>query len=174
MESELAEFQSSLAAFTKPEDLDKKLNTLSLISEYQQMLGEYIEAKKTLETALSLQVNPKLLQSYAQLLFTMGAKEPAVSYIDDALKFAPETIELWRTKIDMLSEIHKKDLAFVDSTYQKAIDSTENSIDLVTMYATYLGRQGRKEEAIQYWTKAQQIFPKQAGAYQGEIDALKE
>lgn len=138
------------------------------------MLGKYTGAKKTLETALSLQVNPKLLQSYAQLLFTMGAKEPAVSYIDDALKFAPETIELWRTKIDMLSEIHKKDLAAVDATYQKALAATNNSIDIITLYAASLARQGRKEEAIQYWTKAQQIFPKQAGAYQGEIDALRE
>ncbi len=137
------------------------------------MLGEYIEAKKTLETALSLQVNPKLLQSYAQLLFTMGAKEAAVGYIDDALKFAPETMELWRTKIEMLSEIHKKDLAAVDGTYREALDATGNNIDIVTMYAASLARQGRKEEAIQYWTKAQEIFPKQASAYQGEIDVLK-
>lgn len=69
------QFQKSLGAFTEAEDFNKKLNTLTLISEYQQILGKYSDAKRTLETALTLEVNPKLLQSYAQLLFTMGARE---------------------------------------------------------------------------------------------------
>jgi len=172
LETELAQFQNSLGAFTKPEDMDKKLNTLTLISEYQQMLGRYGEAKKALETALGLKVNSRLLQSYAQLLFTMGARENAVPYVDAAIMFAPETPELWRLKLDMLSEINKNDLTVMGPVYREAIEAT-NNLDMVTMYAAYLGRQGKKDEAIQYWQRAQQISPKQRAAYQQEIDALK-
>lgn len=75
VETELAQFLASLGALTAPADQDKKLNTLAIISEYQQMLGKYADAKKTLESALAIEENPKLLQSYSQLLFTMGARE---------------------------------------------------------------------------------------------------
>lgn len=172
LETELAQFQKSLGAFDTPENLGKKLNTLTLISEYQQMLGKYGDAKKTLETALKIKTNSRLLQSYSQLLFTMGARENAVPYVDAAIMFAPETPELWRLKLDMLSEINKNDLSVMDSVYRDAIEAT-NNLDMVTMYAAYLARQGKKEEAIQYWQKAQQIFPKQRATYQQEIDALK-
>lgn len=171
--SQLIQFQNSLKDLTDPKDFNKKIHTFTLISEYQQMLGRYGDAKKTLETALGLQVSSQLLQSYAQLLFTMGAREGAIPYIDTAIMFAPEAPELWRLKIDMLSEINKNNPELLDAAYRKAIKSTDNSTDIITMYAVYLARQGRKEEAIQYWTKAQEISPKQRAAYQQEIDSLK-
>lgn len=141
IETELAQFQASLGALSAPADLQRKLNTLTLISEYQQMIGKYADAKKTLETALSLEENAKLLQSYAQLLFTMGAREGALPYITAAIRFAPETPELWRLKLDMLAEIHKTDLTQLDDDYQDALEATDNHIDLVSMYATALSRQ---------------------------------
>lgn len=137
------------------------------------MLGKYADAKKSLEAALALKVTPGFLQSYAQLLFTMGAREGALPYIDDAIMLAPETPELWRLKIDMLSEIHKNDLKAVDSAYLDAIEATDNHIDVITMYAASLSRQGRKEEAINYWKLAQTVLPSRTNIYQQEIDSLK-
>lgn len=55
--------------------------------------------------------------------------------------FVPETPELWRLKIDMLSELHKDDLTIVDKTYLDAIKATDNHIDIVTMYAASLSHQ---------------------------------
>lgn len=173
IEVELGQFQASLNALSAPADLQKKLNTLALISEYQQMIGKYADAKKTLETALSLEENAKLLQSYAQLLFTMGAREGALPYITAAIRFAPETPELWRLKLDMLAEIHKTDLAQLDPTYRAAIKATGNHVDIVSMYAASLARQGRKDEARAQWELAQKILPSRAAMYQTEIDALK-
>lgn len=137
------------------------------------MLGKYADAKKSLETAIALKATPGLLQSYAQLLFTMGAREGAIPYIDDAIMFAPETPELWRLKIDMLSELHKDDLTKVDSTYLDAIKATDDHIDIITMYAASLARQGRKEDAIKYWKLAQTVLPSRTNIYQQEIDSLK-
>lgn len=141
IETELGQFQASLGALSAPADLQKKLNTLTLISEYQQMIGKYADAKKTLETALSLEENARLLQAYAQLLFTMGAREGALPYITAAIRFAPETPELWRIKLDMLAEIHKTDLTQLDDDYEEALQATDNHIDLVSMYAATLTRQ---------------------------------
>lgn len=173
IEVELGQFQASLNALGDPADLQKKLNTLTLISEYQQMIGKYADAKKTLETALALEENPKLLQSYAQLLFTMGAREGAIPYITAAIRFAPETPELWRLKLDMLSEIHKTDLTQLDSVYRAALKATDNHIDILSMYAGILSRQGRKDEARVQWELAQKVLPSRASLYQSEIDALK-
>lgn len=173
IEVELGQFQASLGALTKPEDLSRKLNTLSVISEYQQLIGKYADAKKTLETALELETNPKLLQSYAQLLFTMGAREDALPYIDAAIRFAPETAELWRLKLDMLAEIHKTDLTQLDDDYEEALEATGNHIDIITMYANILARQGRKDEARAQWQLAKQVLPSRADLYQKEIDSLK-
>lgn len=173
IEVELGQFQASLGALTKPEDLSRKLNTLTVISEYQQLIGKYADAKKTLETALELETNPKLLQSYAQLLFTMGAREGALSYIDAAIRFAPETPELWRLKLDMLAEIHKTDLTQLDDDYEEALEATGNHIDIITMYANILTRQGRKDEARAQWELAKQVLPSRADMYQKEIDSLK-
>lgn len=172
-EQTIAQFQTSLGALKEEKDRTKKLDTLLLISEYQQMLGKYAEAKKTLESALVIEANPKLLMAYAQLLYTMGARDAALPYIDDAIMFAPETPELWRLKIDMLSELNKNDLSVVDKTYLKAIEKTGNSIDIITMYAASLARQGRKEEAIRYWKMAQEVLPSRATLYQQEIDSLR-
>lgn len=173
IEVELGQFQASLGALTKPEDLTRKLNTLSVIAEYQQLIGKYADAKKTLETALELETNPKLLQSYAQLLFTMGAREGALPYIDAAIRFAPETAELWRLKLDMLAEIHKTDLTQLDRYYEEAIEKSDNHIDIITMYAGVLARQGRKEDATKYWKLAQEVLPSRKDMYQTEIDSLK-
>lgn len=173
IESELAQFQASLGALTKPEDLTRKLNTLSVIAEYQQMIGKYADAKKTMETALEIQTDAPRLHAYSQLLFTMGAREGALPYIDAATLFAPETPELWRTKIEMLTEIHKDDLSQLDSTYRSALRATDNHIDIITMYATILTRQGRKEDAQAQWELAKQVLPSRADLYQKEIDSLK-
>lgn len=172
-EQTIAQFQTSLGALKEEKDRGKKLNTLVLISEYQQMLGKYADAKKTLEIALEIQADARLLQSYAQLLYTMGAREGALPYIDAAIMFAPETPELWRLKIDMLSELNKNDLSLVDDTYLKAIETTGNHIDIITMYAASLARQGRKEDAIRYWKLAQEVLPSRANLYQQEIDSLQ-
>lgn len=173
IETELGQFQASLGALNAPEDLQRKLNTMTVIAEYQQMIGKYTDAKKTMEAALDLQADAPRLQSYAQLLFTMGAREGALPYIDAAIRFAPETPELWRTKIDMLSEIHKNDLSQLDPTYKSALKATANHIDILSMYAGSLGRQGRKDEARTQWELAQQVLPSRADMYQTEIDALK-
>lgn len=173
IEVELGQFQASLGALTKPEDLTRKLNTLSVIAEYQQMIGKYADAKKTIETALDIQTDAPRLQAYAQLLFTMGAREGALPYIDAAIRFAPETPELWRTKLDMLAEIHKTDLAQLDRYYEEAIQKSGNHIDIITMYAGILARQGRKEDATKYWKLAQEVLPSRKDMYQTEIDSLK-
>lgn len=173
IETELGQFQASLGALSAPADLQKKLNTLALISEYQQMIGKYADAKKTLETALSLEENARLLQAYAQLLFTMGAREGALPYITAAIRFAPETPELWRTKLDMLAEIHKTDPTQLDKYYEEAIQKSGNHIDIITMYAGILARQGRKEDATKYWKLAQDVLPSRKDMYQTEIDSLK-
>jgi len=73
----------------------------------------------------------------------------------------------------MLSEIHKDDLTKLDPYYTDAIDTSNNHIDIITMYASSLSRQGRTEEARKYWKLAQDVLPSRAALYQQEIDSLK-
>ena len=136
---------------------------------YQDSLGQYSDAKKTLESVLNLQMSPNTLRTYTLLLAKMGDPKEAIFYIDRAISLAPTLPDLWNTKIDLLRIIYKNNLKNLDSTYREALGQTNNNIDIVSGYAHYLEQMGRKSESITYFKKATEMNPEGKYEYQDAI-----
>lgn len=150
-------------------DVYARVGTLMRIYGYQDSLGLYSEAKKTLESVLALQMSTNTLRAYALLLAKMGDPKEALIYIDGAISLAPTLPDLWNTKIDLLRIIHKNNLRQLDTTYRQALQNTEDNIDIVAGYAHYLEQMGRKGESIAYYKKATEMNPAGKHEYQDAI-----
>lgn len=172
IESHLTTTQKTIAGFTSTTPVDTKVNTLFLLAADQELLGHYGDAKKTLEQALLLGQNPYLLQSYASLLATMGDNKGAFIYIDQAIALNPKIPNFWRTKIDIAKVLYRNDTSKIEALYIEAIQKTDNDIDMITSYASYLGQIGKTADAVVYWKKAIEISPDHKDLYQKEIDLL--
>lgn len=174
-EDKIRSTQEAIAKFGPETTVETRINTLFSLASQQEVIGKYSDAKKTLEQVLSIEVSHNVLQVYASLLAKMGDNKAAIKYIDGAIEMMPRETNLWRTKIDMERErLWPKNLSKLEEVFKKALQSTNNDINMVTLYASYLSELGRKEEAILYWEIAKKIYPANATLFEGEIEALRQ
>ncbi len=173
VQKKIQEVQKIINDFDDKSTVKDKNNAYFVLASHQQSIGLYLDAKKTLETSLQANLNTNILQSYAILLYNMGAKEAAIQYIDHVLEIAPNIANYWRSKIELASDVHAGDNEYLNDLYNQALKSTGEHIDIATVYAQFLGKLGQNDKAIQYWEKAIAIFPEEKALYQKEIDALK-
>lgn len=166
------EVQKIIDNFDDQSTVKDKNNAYFVLASHQQSIGLYLDAKKTLETSLQGNMNTNILQAYAILLYNMGAGEAAIQYIDHVLKIAPNIPNYWRSKIELASGVYSGDNEYLDDLYNQALKSTGENIDIVTIYAQFLEKSGRKEEAIEYWQKAIKLYPSDTQIYQQQIDNL--
>jgi tetratricopeptide (TPR) repeat protein len=61
----------------------------------------------------------------------------------------------------------------MDDLYTQALKSTGDNIDIVTVYAQFLWKIWKKEEAIKYWNKAIESYPEGKELYQAQIEQLR-
>lgn len=139
----------------------------------QQLVGRYTDAKKSLEAALALKNDAHIVHAYASLLYQMGAGADALEYIDDAIRIAPSVTNFWRTKISFVSTLYPNKPSKIESTYKDGIKATNGDIDLITLYASYLGSHDQKDEAIKYWQQAIEKNPVAKSVYESEIANLR-
>lgn len=172
VKKKIQEVQKIINDFDEKSTVKDKNNAYFVLASHQQSIGLYLDAKKTLETSLQANLNTNILQSYAILLYNMGDKEAAIQYIDHVLEIAPNIANYWRTKIELASDVHAGDNEYLDDLYHQALKSTGENIDIVTIYAQFLEKSGRKEEAIEYWKKAIKLYPSDTQIYQQQIDNL--
>lgn len=103
----------------------------------------------------------------------MGAGADALDYLEDAIKVAPGVTNFWRTKISFISTLYPNKKSKIESTYKDGIKATNSDADLIALYASYLGANGRKQEAIQYWQMAIEKNPTAKTVYESEIALLQ-
>lgn len=140
----------------------------------QQVSKDFAGAKLTLESAMKIDPNNAyLMQTYASLLAKMGDMTGAITWVNKALAIRPTETHFWFLKIDLLRASTKDNFEAMKPVYLEAIAKTNNSIDLVTAYASFLGQIGRKQDAITYWEKAIEINPAMKATYEKEISLLK-
>jgi tetratricopeptide (TPR) repeat protein len=169
----LANIEKTIAAFDEKTDKNDKINNYFAQSADLQMFGRYKEAKIALEKALALKNNAHIIHAYGVLLYQMGAGLDALSYIDLAIAQAPDVPNFWQTKIQLSRELYKGNLRVIEWVYTDGIRKTNEDIDLLTLYASYLAEMGRKQESIQYWQKAIEKNPSARDMYEMEIKNLQ-
>jgi tetratricopeptide (TPR) repeat protein len=172
-EERIASFQKTIDAFTETTSRDDKINNYFALAAEQQVVGRYTDAKKSLEMALALKNDAHIVHAYASLLYQMGAGADALDYLDDAIRAAPDVTNFWRTKISFVSTLYPDKKSKIEWTYKDGIKATNKDIDLVTLYASYLGANGRKNEAIQYWQMAIEKNPTAKTVYESEIANIR-
>lgn len=123
--------------------------------------------------ALALKNDAHIVHAYASLLYQMGAGADAIKYVDDAIDVAPDVPNFWQTKISMTRTLYPNKQSKIESVYKEGINRTNSDIDLITLYATYLGGMGRKDEAIRYWQMAIEKNPDAKSVYESEIANLQ-
>lgn len=173
VEKRLAENQQKLAEFNKETSIIDKINLYFVISVDQRALGEYGEAKKTLEIAMSIDPkNSNLMQTYSSLLAVMGDKKGALDYINKAILLYPLEDNYWRWKVELEKDMGKTS-SELENIYKEALVQTKNDLNIVTYYAAFLEGEKKYDEAIAQWQEAMKIEPSLKANYQAEIDRLK-
>lgn len=150
----LTETQKLYETYNASTSVFTRVGTLTRIYGYQDSLGLYLDAKKTLESILALQTSSNTLRTYALLLWKMWAPKEAMEAIDQAITLTPTLPDLWNTKIDFLRVLYKNNLKYLEPTYRDALKKTQDNIDIVGGYAHYLEQMGKKTESIKYYKKA--------------------
>ncbi|MCB9807162.1 hypothetical protein H6768_04740 [Candidatus Peribacteria bacterium] len=123
--------------------------------------------------AIAQQYDAHIIHAYASLLYDMGAGEDALRYVDEAIAGAPDVPNFWQTKIALTNALFANNPTKIESVYREGIRATKDDVDLLTLYASYLGSHGRPAEAIQYWRQAADKNPKAKDVYESEIEALQ-
>jgi tetratricopeptide (TPR) repeat protein len=174
---EVANVEEKPADIKPAIELDTKEKEIGLLFDQavkEQIKGDFKASKLTLEKALAIDPqNAYIMQTYASLLNNMGDKAGAMTWINKALAIQPKETNFWYLKFDLAKEASKNDAKVMDPIYLEAITKTNNDIDMVTAYASFLGTIGKKSEAIKQWQKAIELNPSRKEMYQAEIDALK-
>lgn len=173
VEKRLKGIEEKISKFDDKTSTEDKVNHYFALSADQQLLGLWLEAKKSLEKALALKYDAHIIHAYASLLYELGDAEGALKYVDMSLESAPDIPNFWQTKIKLAQEIYKDDAKKLNAIYLEGIDATKWDIDLLTLYATYLAQTGQKTEAVVYWQKAIEKNPDARSVYEVEIKNLQ-
>lgn len=90
-----------------------------------------------------------------------------------AIDNAPDVPNFWQTKTRIVQNLYKNDPTLVEPVFIDGLRATKNDIDLITLYASYLGQTGQKQEAIRYWQMAIEKNPDAKSVYESEIANLQ-
>lgn len=138
-------------------------------------LGQLSLAKEALENAIKLngsRVSAYVLMEQVKVNMTdyNGARESILK----AIAIRPESADIWKKYIQLEIDHFSADNNTITTLYSDAINKTNNSIDIITVYASWLEGAGNLQAAKEYWLKAIEVNPKNKPAYDAEIKRLDE
>ncbi len=173
VQKRLADEQKQVSAFDEKTSLITKVSLYFALAADQRALGEYGEAKRTLETAMAIDPkNSNIIQTYSSLLSVMGDKNGALVYIDKAIALFPTEDNYWRWKIELEKDMGKTP-AELEMVFKDGLKKTDNDLNVVTYYAVFLEGEKRYTDAIAQWKEAIKIEPSLKATYQAEIERLQ-
>lgn len=151
-----------------------RFNLNKTIANNYYVIGEYQKAKEAYAKAANLiGDDASLWFSLASMEIQMRDYAAAGSHIETALTLEPGNAEFWRTKLDIVTQFQRLSPEQIQSQFDKAKTSTQDSPDILSYYAKYLEKQGDVAGAIAQWEKAAQVNPEGAAVYKTEIEELK-
>lgn len=137
--------------------------------------GDFTGAKLSLDQAFKLAPkNPFANAAYANLYFKTKDYSNALIWISKALVLDSKNIDFWYQKIDIVKSQSNNTASQTEQVYVDALKATNNNVNIVTAYASWLGGIGRREDSIKQWERSIELYPTNKAIYQGEIDRLKE
>ncbi len=115
---------------------------------------------------------------YSGLFVVYGAQKEwakALEALDSALKINPLFVDYWKSKIEVLSEQTSASFQDLKNVYNEGLLKVDpaRKIDLITFFAQIAENIGQKDEAINLWGYAKEVYPDNALIYQAEIERLQ-
>ncbi|HEX5430084.1 MAG TPA: tetratricopeptide repeat protein, partial [Patescibacteria group bacterium] len=157
----------------KSSNTDDKFNSYMTLAVNNYGLGQLEEAKKDYNEAVKLK--PDTPTGYTGLFAVdqeMKDNAGAEAAIQKAISLQPANAGTWRQYIEFEKDVMHKSNAEINDLYVQALGKTSNSVDVMTVYAEFLGSDGNLESAKEYWQKAIAANPAGKDLYQKEIDRL--
>ena len=169
-ESRQANLESMLKNATNDDD---KYNIYLSIGQNEYALGHLQDSKDALESAIAIKPNePAAYENLFNTQVDMKDNVGAERSIKKAIDLRPDSTEYWRRYIQFEQGVMHRNSNDLNQLYLDALKKTDNSVDIITVYAQYLESIGDLASARQYWQKAIIANPTGKSTYQKEIDRI--
>lgn len=169
----------------KIEELKKQLSTVKDDQEKFKLnmqigfqyygLGEYGLARK--QYLIASKILPENPTAWAELYVIENAMQDyknAKTHILKAISLDPSSSQYWRWRIDLERQGLAASTKTLDQLFTEALGKTNNSVDIITLYAKYLEEQKNDlRSAIMQWRKAAELNPDAKDQYEGEIKRIQ-
>ncbi|MBI2356187.1 MAG: hypothetical protein HYV13_03230 [Candidatus Doudnabacteria bacterium] len=173
-EQRLSEAQKAVAEINDQTPAEEKFNRYMALGSAKFSLGFYLDAKNAYQQALEVMPNNAFAwQAQSTTLTAMGDYKGALNAIKKAISLDPKQADFWKWQIDLEKDHFQANSDRVDELYGEALSKTDNNINIITAYATFLEQTGDLEGALEQWQKAYEVNTAQREVYQAEIDRLQ-
>lgn len=127
----------------------KELGTLYYLS------GHLVESKEAFKSAVRLNPrDPTLWAAFFSVYKDMYDYKNALVAVKKSLELNPVDWNLWRGRIELERFQFHASRDDLDKLYKEALETTENDINIITVYALFLEEGGNIKEALHYWNLA--------------------
>ena len=169
-EDRLVEAQNKLTASKTDEE---RFGWQMQIGYNLQALGRLGQAQDAFEQAIRLKSDDYSgLTALFQVQIDRSDNEGALVSIKTALDKSPNNPDLWRKYIQLETEKFNPSNDSLNNLYLEALSKTNDSVNIITVYAQFLEKVGEVTKSIEYWQKAIDANPASKKLYQTEIDRI--
>lgn len=137
------------------------------------ILGEYKNARD--QYLLATKMMPDIATAWGELYVvenSMLAYDQANEHIKKALTINSANPQYWRWYLELTGPLKVSDDK-IRQTYQEALKQTDNSTDILGLYAGFLEKQNDLVGAVAQWKRAIEKNPAGAAQYQAEIARIQ-
>lgn len=137
------------------------------------ILGDLASAKEFYLKAVKInRLDPTVLASLFSVYKDMYDYKAARDAVKKSLDINQADWNLWRGRIELEQFHFAANRADLDRLYREALLATNNSINIITVYAKFLEEGGDKTGAFKYWKMASESAPDDP-LYKEEIRRLE-
>lgn len=137
------------------------------LGKLEDALKQFIEASKLKPEDSTAQV------SLYTVYLDMQDNESARESIKKAIELKPTDPDIWKKYILLEKERFNASNELLTNLYSEALSKTNNHVDIITAYATFLEEIGNLQAAKEYWQKAVEANPGRRSLYEEEIKRLE-
>lgn len=171
LEAEVTDAENQIASLPANVSAEDRYRLHVKLASAKYNLGLYEEAVAVLDKVRDENQNqPALWQRYALIYRDMGDLVKARENARRAVDLDKTVPQYWITYLEVSVNESAETLK---SSYQEALQSTENNIGLITAYAKFLETIGDESGAIEQWRRAAEVFPAGKADYDAEIARLQ-
>lgn len=174
--SDSSKNSESLSVPTVSSDTALKFNTAMSRAQDAFQKKDYARAISFYKEALGYKKSDVVHAGLYTVYSAQSDWIKARSALDIAIQLQPMYVDYWNWKIDLLDEKTSASYQDLKSVYTDALLKVDpkTKINLVTHFARTTENNNQKNEAINLWRYAIDIYPDNAHIYQSEIDRLQQ